>query len=442
MSQLCSIHLVPVSDWTLECPACTADRKRQEDALDAQRAQQEAIERQTEQLREAAEAEAERAMEAQWALDDLAATSKARLEEDRLHRQAEAERATLRAGVRELTPSLQAKWQDAAAKRAQILEEAKSFYATKASLTASINSNSAARTRVLQELVEREADTVQRALSSPAPFFLAHLSANRLAPADRAQRLEDALRHAAEVAKPFLSGRVVSVAGDPTLATTVWPVLRSLEHARRSVRVPPHRERPSTLFFGISTAIAAAIMASFALFRGGGALAASFFVLVGAGIFLAFVLNATFQEARWRPHLEFSAAFADLKRALAENGAPGTSDALHMHLTRAYVLSSVDTLPAVESYQAVTREVEKDTRDLEALEQAFRDRAPEREKYLLEYSFLREEVMRVGREIIEGIRAPGRLLQAMNCKQCGGPTTSETRQCPYCRTRLISPVEA
>lgn len=449
MSELCKIHGVPLSDWLMECPACKAEKKRQEELLDAQRAQQEAIERQTEQMREAAEAEAERAMEAQWALDDLAEASKARLAEERRHRQAEAERATLRAGVRELTPALQTKWQDAAAKRAQVLEASKAYDAAKASLTSAINTSSAARVLELQRLVEREGNAVQRALSSPAPSFLNSLPENRLAPADKAQRLGDALRRAGEAARPFLSGRVVPVDGDPTLATSVWPALRALEEAKESVRVPVEGKPPSVGCLGI---FAAAV--GFFVIGGIGSLigdlvfkrveALNAFLTLGSaatGIFLGIFLTMKYQEAREKPHKDFSEAFVELKRVLAEARLPDTSAALHKYLTQAYVLASVDKLPGVESYQAVTREVEKGNRDLEALESAFRDREPERAKRLTEYSFLREEVMRVGREIIEGTRAPGRLLQATNCKQCGGPTTSETRQCPYCRTGFISPAE-
>ena len=449
MSELCSIHGVPLSDWLSECPACKAEKKRHDEALEAQRAQQEAIEQQSEQLRQAAEAEAERAMEAQWALDDLAASTRARLEEDRLHRQAETERATLRAGVRELTPALQTKWQDASAKRAQLLEAAKAFDAAKTSLTAAINSSSAARVRELQKLVEREGDAVQRALSSHAPSFLGSLPENRLAPADKGQAIGDALRRASEAAKPFLSGRVVSAGGDPTLATSVWPVLRALEEAKESVRVPEKGKPPSVGCLGIVAAVIGFFVvggtASFfgdIVFRKAHVLN-SLFTLGGAatGIFLGIFLTMKHQEAREKPHRDFSEAFADLKRVLAETRVPDTSAALQRHLTQAYVLSSIDKLSDVEPYQAVTREVEKVARDLEALEQGWRNGAPERARCLKEYSFLRQEVMRVGSEIIEGTRAPGRLLQATNCTQCGGPTTSETRQCPYCRSGFVSPVE-
>lgn len=455
MSALCSIHGVPLSDWTLECPACEAEERRHDEALNAQRAQQESIERQTELLREAEEAEAERAIEAQWALDELAATAKARLREDRLHRQAEAERATLRAGVRELTPALQVKWQQACLGYEQVRASMKALQADKAAKASLISQFTTTASRELEQLVRREGEAVQRALSASGSSILASLPENRFAPVEEAGQLGDLIRHAVTTAEPFLSGRMVRTVEDPTLITSLWPALKTLEEAHAGVRAEDVKEWSMSSGPKWALGIATFVVLVLSLDALGEALfpdirpSNTVANVLGAIVFVMLpFLSAVAAHApelylnrRVKPYKLFSDALAQLKAAIAKHAGSGTAQTLQNRLAKAFLLRTVENVSGNEAYLAALRNRSEAEEALERAVQAERDATPQHERTLKEYQFLRQEVMRVGREIVEGVRAPGRLLQATRCGQCGGPITSETNQCPYCRCGVAKVVD-
>lgn len=58
------------------------------------------------------------------------------------------------------------------------------------------------------------------------------------------------------------------------------------------------------------------------------------------------------------------------------------------------------------------------------------------ERILTQYNYMCGEIRRVGSEIIKGLRVPDRKISALDCPNCGGPVTSESRKCPYCGVGL------
>lgn len=444
MSQVCDIHRVPLTGFGLECPACKAEERRHTEVVEQtdrhHQEEMEARERDRERAERAQEQEAQRALEAQLALDELAESSKIRLEEERRHRELEAERATLRAGVREFSPALQTQWQEVNAAREKVLALERSFQLSTSAMSASEAKLAAVANRELESLIGREGEFVRQALSTPESAFLGGLPENLLAPPGYAGRLKEVFRETVRASAPFLSDSVVARDTDPLLASSLWPALKSLEEARASAKPPGLSNLPEWVLwipgvigFMVGGELSATLVIAIGMGKN------TFFQIVtlacgaGCGLLVAGLLGRYLNNLR-KPHAEFIKTFDKLRETLKSDVGIDNSLTLHRRMTRAYVLSTTKTLAGSEPYLTAIRKQHEAASELERTERAFRESSPEREKIIKEYDFLKCELLRVGREIVEGIRVPGRLLQQTNCKQCGGPVTSETMTCPYCRS--------
>jgi predicted nucleic-acid-binding Zn-ribbon protein len=65
-------------------------------------------------------------------------------------------------------------------------------------------------------------------------------------------------------------------------------------------------------------------------------------------------------------------------------------------------------------------------------ENRFRMEHPNEEQIRVQYNYLREEIRRVGSEILRGIRVAEKKIQVIECPRCGGPASEEAARCPYC----------
>ncbi len=54
------------------------------------------------------------------------------------------------------------------------------------------------------------------------------------------------------------------------------------------------------------------------------------------------------------------------------------------------------------------------------------------------FQFMEAEIRKLGRQVIDGVRLGTSRLELIRCPACAGPVTQNTRECPYCRSALVT----
>lgn len=456
MNPVCKIHGTPLSGWQLECPACTIDEERHSQLRELHEDQRAALERQIELQREAAETAAERAIEEQWALDEIAVTAQQRLTEEREHRKSEARKAILRAGVRELSSELQTRWRDVNHTRDALKELVSRHRASSEAAQRSLAERRKDCERELTRLTETQRGAFERAIEVRDPSIMTALYTlpdNQIGDADIARTLERALADAVASAAPFFRIRPSRDGSAPRLLSDLAQTLRHLEEAGRAAGKPSfvtaaltNNAEAAGWVIGLSSlyAIGSIVFTSLSPWNPKGAeiilgllvYAAIFGAPIVIGLFSTRILRRT-AEVRDEPRLRFLKHLKALQAMVGTRTPGGTYEALIRHLVRAYIAAHPDRAPDSAQLIEALRLFRDETQTLENAARALTTAIQQQEEVVREYQFLEAEVLRVGREVVEGIRAPGRFLLTAKCPNCGGSVTSETRTCPYCGSERV-----
>lgn len=145
--------------------------------------------------------------------------------------------------------------------------------------------------------------------------------------------------------------------------------------------------------------------------------------------------KATLRHFERLPELEFiGVARAQRLKNLAELSGRVRQDLLTV-LLDLYREENLGGHPTAKHLQELALELERNKEHVEEIAEA-RRLSEEEERTLINYNIVRNEIRRVGRLILDGLRVAGRQLELTRCPSCGVPASSETVQCSECGTSL------
>ena len=101
-----------------------------------------------------------------------------------------------------------------------------------------------------------------------------------------------------------------------------------------------------------------------------------------------------------------------------------------------YTVLHAEESPSGAKRLDLQKKKEQFEKDIEQANAEFQRQFPDTVEILKQFDYLQSEILRVGTQIINGVRVQGKRISVLACPSCGGPVGSESKQCPYCAAAL------
>jgi hypothetical protein len=455
----CNIHNIEYDPgiFDLQCPRCKGEQERREAAEEAheesiaeQRRQSAIMERQNELLERMRAEQKEREWEQQATLERIAAAEQERLEEERAQRRAEQLRAMLRAGLPELPEELQEIWRHLNDQNSVVMQREEAFRKESTQRKSGLDRKRSSLKSLLKQGQERVAKEFDSALRTSE-------EQNQLAVLPHGQC--DALPGFAPAAQTYRSltpSRFLSRVGGPIHAelpasrAQAVLVLEKLEKATG--------EAKPLAKWGCGTYGALWLAAYVGLGTLFGGILSAIGKNPAPGAMTAMVLSipvviiAGFLREQKRKEVDADLArfltgastlAAEISGTAVQAGAVASQSqatgalrqaraALEQPLLSDYFEARLSSEPEGPEAQRLRGEIRTEEEQLQSLEKEFGQSKEVRDLIKYRYSVTQREILRVGREVVEGLRVPGRKITTVNCGHCSEHVDTTLSECPYC----------
>lgn len=446
-------------EWPGSCPACRADR-RQDEMLALQDKQYGEERRQSQILEQMAwEQQAQ-----QTAIDDLASSERALIEEERQRRRIEEGRAFLRAGLPEFPEPFQVHWRDLN-KRLQAVEEEEERLEQEISASERrLRQRKERLTGLVKTVHDRITAGFERSLrETSCPF--ADLGWSRLS--SLPGFASAAREYQTLIGSPWLAQRRGTLpAALPEWTAGVVLVLESLQHLAE-IKLDKRIGAGLYVAFWFASYLALAIGLGLLFLPAPQELAGLAYPLaVVLAVPAAMVLGQMEKQRRERQVVgskdflaQGSAFLAALSEAIGRTGdgpgrrpADGVEPEEILSLARAFgnelgflrrklleelhgehYLATFPRQPEQAEIRQLTLEIEDAERSLADLRKQAAASEPSHSHVRRCHALTRDEIARIGREIVEGIRVAGKPVAVEQCPSCSNwNLAEEAGPCLFC----------
>lgn len=416
-----------------------------------QRNQSQSLEEQNELLeRMRAEGE-EREWERKVSLNRAGAAERQRLEEDRAHRRREELRAFLRAGLQSFPEEFQEDWLQVN-EQIKIVRRAEEAFDKETRLRkADLEGKKSALQAVIKRAQERIAKTFEAVLRTrEGQSRLAQLPSGRL---------DNALGYTAamQIYSDLLESRLFVKASFPSnLPAHVAPVLLVLDSIASAVEAakPPKKWGPliyAFLWFDLYILFLAVLVAVI------GSVDSDHLQIVGVLLTTVAVIAITIWRNGRIKKIDLDlerllCAASNLVSLLSGSSAVSSNEKPTLGLSQSEVIESIrctranlaqtllseyfmDRLSVDTEFPEVTKlqgEIRIEAERFQALESQFYQSKEIRQSIKHRHAVAYQEILRVGREVVEGVRVPSKRVAMVACGRCSEQISTTLKACPYC----------